>query len=144
MRIMKINKYQEQIAYIFFGIVTTVVSWGAHILFVNLGLSLFISSILAWVAAVTVAFFTNRWWVFKSTARGFKNVLREAVAFVGSRAALGVFEIVSIPFLANQLGIDRIVFGTAGLDARAIVSVVVVVGNYFISKFLIFNKTGEK
>ena len=133
------NKYREQIAYIFFGVVTTAVAWFSHILFINLGLSVLISSILAWIAAVTVAFFTNRRWVFESNAKGL-NVLTEAVAFFGSRALLGGFEILSIPLLANQLRIDGIVFNTAGLDARAIVSVVVILGNYFISKFWIFNK----
>jgi len=138
------SKYREQIAYLIFGVVTTIVSWGSHILLVNLGLSLLVSSILAWIAAVTVAFFTNRWWVFRSEAKGFKRVSTEAIAFFSSRAALGVFEILSIPFLANQLGIDGIVFATVGLDARAIVTVLVVIGNYFISKFLIFNKKGEE
>jgi len=140
----ELKKYREQIAYLFFGVVTTVVSWGAHILFVTLGMSLIASSIFAWTAAVGVAFFTNRWWVFKSTAKGFKNVLNEAIAFIGSRALLGVFEIVSIPFLADYVGIDGIVFSTEGLDARAIVSVVVVVGNYFISKVWIFKDRSKE
>ena len=138
------KKYREQIAYLFFGVVTTIVSFGSHILFVNLGISLFVTGILAWILAVSVAFVTNRLWVFESQADTPKEVLKEAVSFFASRGLLGGFEVIAIPLISDYV-ISGVIFSTPGIDARVIVSVLVVAGNYFISKFWIFKgETHEK
>jgi len=139
---MIFHKYREQIAYLFFGVVTTAVSWGMHGLLIRLGVPLFVTNILAWIGAVTVAFFTNRWWVFHSEAKGFRNVLNKAIALFGSRAALGLLEIVGIPVLVG-IGLDGLVFSTEGFDARLIISVIVVIGNYFIGKFWVFKNDSK-
>jgi len=134
-----IKKYREQIAYIFFGIVTTAVDWVAHFVLVNLGVSLFITGIFAWIIAVSVAFVTNRQWVFESQAKSTVAIFKEAIAFFASRGVLGILQIISIPLISHFL-IDGVVFQTEGFDARMLVSVVIVVGNYFISKYWIFKE----
>jgi len=139
---VKLSKYHEQIAYIFFGIITTLVSWGVYTLFINLGVRIEISNTISWIAAVTVAFFTNKWWVFKSSAEGFKAVFKEGLAFLESRILTGVLELVLVPLLV-RIGFDGLIFSTIGFDARIIVSVLVVIGNYFISKFWVFKKDSK-
>ena len=131
------KKYREQIAYLFFGVVTTIVNWGVFTFLINVDAPLVISNATSWIAAVIVAFFTNRWWVFNSNTKGFKNVLNEGLAFLGSRILTGMLELGLVPILV-YLGFDGFIFDTAGLDAKILVSVAVVIGNYFISKVWIF------
>ena len=133
------HKYREQIVYVIVGLMTTAVSWGTHLLLYIMGANDFSLAVFPTVIAIAFAFFTNRCWVFRSEAKGFKNVLREAVIFSGSRGIMLLFEVLSILVLI-RLGFDRIFFSAGGFDARVVVSVVVVIGNYFISKFWVFNK----
>ena len=141
---IKLNKYHEQIAYLFFGVVTTLVSWGVFAFLMALNVPLVISNTISWVAAIVVAFFTNKWWVFKSTVKGLGAVLKEGFVFLESRILTGILEIGLVPLLV-YLGFDGLVFRTAGFDARILVSVIVVVGNYFLGKFWVFkNRRSEE
>jgi len=133
------HKYREQIVYVIVGLMTTIVSWGTHFLLFSMRAHLFILATLPTVVAIAFAFFTNKWWVFRSVAKDFETVFREAITFVGSRGIMGLFEAISILVLVN-LGFDRIFFSTEAFDARLVVSVVVVIGNYFISKFWVFKQ----
>ena len=58
-------KNKEVIMYLIFGVLTTVVNWIVYSLTVN-SLSMTVSNILAWFAAVIFAFFTNKLFVFES------------------------------------------------------------------------------
>lgn len=138
-----LNKYREQITYLFFGGLTTAVSWGTHLLLYAFGAHDIAISVIPTVIAIAFAFFTNRCWVFRSEVTGFKNICHEAFVFAGSRAVMGVFESVSV-FILPRLGFDGIFFNVEGFDARILASVVVVIGNYFISKFLVFKKKPEE
>lgn len=139
----KFNKCREQIAYLFFGAITTIVNWGVFTFLIYLDTPLVISNTISWMAAVIVAFFTNRWWVFKSSTKEFRNVLNEGLAFLGSRILTGILELGLVPILV-QIGLDGFIFGTTGLDAKILVSVAVVIGNYFISKVWIFKARPEE
>ena len=139
---IQLSKYREQFAYLFFGVVTTLVNWGIFTLLIYLNTPLVISNAVSWIAAVIVAFFTNRWWVFNSRAKGFKGVLSEGLAFVGSRILTGILELGLVPLLVH-IGLDRFVFSTTGLDAKILVSIAVVIGNYFISKVWIFKTSAS-
>lgn len=137
------NKYREQIAYIFFGLMTTIVNWGIFAFLIYLSTPLVISNAISWITAVIFAFFTNRLWVFKSTATGFKNVLNEGLVFLGSRILTGILELGLVPILV-LIGLDGLVFSTTGFDAKILVSVAVVIGNYFISKVWVFKAREDK
>lgn len=56
--------YYEIISYVFFGGLTTVVSWIFYYLPLFLGVDYRISKVISWVAAVVFAFFVNKHWVF--------------------------------------------------------------------------------
>ncbi|MDE6149600.1 MAG: GtrA family protein, partial [Ruminococcus sp.] len=86
-------KNKEMLLYLFFGVLTTAVS------FVTAGLSKAIlegftdskdivstaSTVFSWICAVTFAYVTNRVWVFDSEAKGVKSVFSEAISFYGGR-----------------------------------------------------------
>ena len=69
----------------------------------------------------------------------FEVWIQEAIKFVSARLLTGGFEIVSVPFLV-YLGMNQQILGVEGMAAKVVVSVAVVLLNYFLSKILIFKK----
>ena len=79
--VKKSKKHREITAYIFWGIMSTIVSWGSYILFENIGINILISNILIWICAVTFAFITNKLWVFASKSFDKATVFKELSSF---------------------------------------------------------------
>ncbi len=132
--------YQEVISYLIFGALTTVVSLGTYGLFVGaMGLPTIPGNALSWLCAVAFAFITNKLWVFRSEKRKLMDWLREAWKFFLGRIGTGLVELIGLPVLM-AIGVDQTILGVEGAVAKVIVTVVVVVLNYFVSKFIVFKK----
>jgi len=101
------------------------------------GSSITIGNTVAWVAAVLFAFVTNKIWVFNSRSWENPVVLREAGSFFAARIASAIMEIGGVPLLFS-LGLNYPLFGIKGFAAKLVVSIIVVVSNYFFSKFFVF------
>ena len=128
------RKYYDILAYLVFGVLTTVVNYLVYLPCYNiLGMKAVVSNILAWVAAVAFAYVTNKPFVFRSYDWSAKTVVPELSKFVGCRVASGAAESVII-FLAVDL------FGWNGNVWKLLTSVLVVVLNYIGSKLLVFRK----
>lgn len=154
------NKYREIITYIFFGVVTTAVSMGVYfaiLLFaeyigkVSPNEPIFnairlVAQILQWVAGVLVAFFTNKKWVFNAGGTTKKETTRELSQFALARVGtLGLdtiltFGTVWILSAFNYKPFKFILTFTADLWSKIVASVVVIIANYLISKYLVFKK----
>lgn len=133
-------RYREVISYLFFGGLTTVLNLLAYALFVGmLGLGVTVGNILSWLCAVLFAFVTNKIWVFESKSWKGTDWLREAAAFFTGRIATGLLELFGLPFLI-WLGLDQPLFGVEGFAAKVIVTIVVIILNYIISKLIVFRK----
>lgn len=129
-----INKYWDILTYLFFGVLSTVVNYVVYLpAFYMLGLSAAVSNVIAWTVAVAFAFLTNKPFVFKSHDWSRKTVLSELSKFVGCRVASGVAETVILLVTVDLLG-------WSGAFWKLVTSVLVVVANYFGSKFLVFKK----
>ena len=136
-------KYREVISYLFFGGLTTLVSWGTYALFVGpLALGTNVGNVLSWVCAVSFAFVTNKLWVFNSKSWAWPAWLKEAGAFFAGRIFSGVVELGGLPLLM-WMGLDQPLFGIEGFAAKVTISVVVIILNYFLSKFLVFRKKDQ-
>lgn len=147
------QKHKEIITYIIFGVLTTLVSWGTYAVFVNLlSMNVFWSNLLSWICAVSFAYVTNKLWVFDSKSWKASVVVKEIISFVASRGVTGVIEIVAVPLLAKT-GFDNIFYNilekmnislgilfTDGIYSKIVLAVIVVILNYFFSKFIIFKK----
>lgn len=138
-------KYKEIIMYLIFGVLTTLVSWGSYALF-EMAFGLFIgntivlssvANVLSWIAAVLFAFITNKLWVFDSKSFAGATVIKELGAFVGSRLLTGVLEWFGVPLLM-LIGLDQPILGIEGMLAKVLISVIVVILNYILSKLLVF------
>lgn len=133
---MLYQKYEEIISYLFFGVLTTVVSLGSYYLAVctvldpKKAFELQLANLFSWVCAVTFAYITNRKYVFKSKS---KNQLKEITSFVSSRVLTLLMDM-AIMFVCVTLlsWNDKI--------AKLIVQVVVTVMNYILSKLFVFKK----
>lgn len=140
-----VKKHREFIMYVIFGVLTTFVNWLVYSLCVRLlGLDLYTSGIVAWILAVSTAFITNKLWVFKSFDWGFGQLMREAVTFFGGRLLTGALEVAAVPAMVSW-GFAHTLFGVEGLPAKIVVSFVIVILNYVISKFVSFGgkKNGD-
>ena len=144
---------REIIAYIFWGGMTTVVSWGSYsiltMLFAGINksicllgrtvsLEILLASLLSWICAVAFAFFTNKLWVFNSKTWERTLIFKEVIAFISSRLATGAIEVLGVPLLV-LLGMKQTVFGIEGMVAKMVISIFVVILNYVLSKWLVFN-----
>ena len=140
-------KYKETISYLFWGGMTTLVSWGSYSLFIYLlpesGYRIALANTLSWIAAVLFAFVTNKMWVFGSKSWEPALVIKELGKFVVARLVTGVIENVGVPLLV-KIGLDQKLFGVDGLPAKIIISIIVVVLNYVFSKCIVFHKKDEK
>lgn len=155
------SKYKEIILYLFFGVVTTVVSLAAcfvtlrfGVVFLNDGegnptaLLDVIGSSVQWVSGVLVAFITNKLWVFTNAERGAKNTAKQLGKFAAGRVFTYFLEVVAnlaVIALFDALGYRTFtligISFTSRVWAKVITSVIVVVTNYILSKLLVFKKS---
>ncbi len=129
-----IRRYWDVLAYLIFGVLTTVVNYLVYLPAYNLlGLSASVSNMLAWAVAVAFAYLTNKPFVFKSRDWSMKTVLPELTKFVSCRIASGVMETVILLLTVDILHWNGNVW-------KLLTSVLVVILNYFASKLLVFKK----
>ncbi len=129
-----IEKYWDILSYLFFGGLTTVVNYLVYLPCYNWwGISAGVSNMIAWVFAVAFAFVTNKPFVFKSHDWSAKTLWPELTKFVGCRLGSGVLETAILWLTVDMLHWD-------GNWMKLITSVIVIVANYFGSKFLVFIK----
>ena len=142
------KKHREGILYLLFGGLTTLVNFAVFVLCgALLGEKLYlISNLLSWVAAVVFAFVVNKLIVFRAKDTQKSTLIREIAEFFGARVLslgieeLGLFLLIDVLPLGSfeaTLGDIRI---TGTLVAKLILAVLVVILNYFFSKFIIFKK----
>ena len=132
------QKYKEPLLYLFFGGLTFFLSIGLYWLFAYpFGFEPLVANIISWILCVSFAYITNRTWVFTQKAHGGKSIMREAISFAAGRlATLGLEELIL------WLGIT--VLGVNDLIVKIIGQVLVIIGNYVISKWFVFRKSDGK
>lgn len=130
---------KEVILYGVFGILTTLINWGTFALltrFANMEKNL--ANAIAIILAVLVAYATNKDLVFHSKATGIKEKFIEFWKFILGRAFTMILE----------FGLDALLFLIPAVSAnnqlqlivKMIITVIVVILNFFISKFFAFKK----
>ena len=137
-----LKKHKSVILYIIFGGMTTVIDWSvSFLLYYFWGdaidatpILLHGANVIAWVAAVTFAYVTNRIWVFESKRQGFVPIVCEIAAFAGGRVLTLLLQEAIMGVFCTWLGQSESLF-------KVIAAVLVIILNYFISKLLVFRKT---
>ncbi len=136
-----INKFanKEIMNYIIFGVLTTIVNYVIYFVLHNpLKVNYLLSNTIAWIAAVVFAYFTNKKYVFKDSDETKADGFRKFGIFVGGRLLSFFLETF---LMIITVGLFRI---NANISKIA-VAIIVVIANYFISKYFVFGdgKTNE-
>ena len=135
---MQKNAMREGIAYLIFGVLTTLVDYViSNALFYIAGMPSIPAQTIAWVAAVLFAFVTNKWWVFNSHTLVPSEVWKEFVSFVVCRIATFLFNLAALFVMADLMKMEFFI-------CKLLISVVVVILNYVFSKILIFAKKKDE
>lgn len=134
-------KYKSVIAYLFWGVVTTIVNIGSYQLMSPVWhWNYELATVLAWFLSVLVAYFTNKVWVFGSHYTTVKAFIIEICQFFFYRALTLLIDMafmwVGVSVLGLRSPLQQFIVKT--LD-----NVVVIVANYVFSKWLIF-KSNDK
>lgn len=128
------NKYKSIVYYGIFGVLTTLVNIAVYWLVAHpLGMKTVPSSIIAWIAAVTFAYITNRQWVFHSTADTASKVIREILYFFSCRLATG-----AIDWMYMYVTVDLLQWNDVVM--KFIANLIVIVLNYLASVLVIFKR----
>ena len=132
-RIYSQNK--EIINYLFFGVLTTIVSLLTYYILTSTifnpekAIELQIANIISWIFSVTFAYITNRKYVFNSKS---EDILSECSKFFTSRIATLLLDI-----LIMFLGVTILKFNDKII--KIISQVLIIIGNYILSKIFVFN-----
>lgn len=129
-----IKLYREQLLYIFFGLLTTLVNYVSYLMFSHvLQMPVMPSNGLAFILAIGFAYLTNKHWVFTSHAKTKQDRAREAIMFFTARAC-GFLVDMSIMFIfVTWLGLNDFIM-------KGIANVVVILMNYIVSKYVVFSE----
>lgn len=127
---------KEVILYILFGILTTVINLGAFYLLTTIWKwNENIANLVAILLAILVAYVTNKDLVFHSEAKTIREKLQEFLKFMAGRVFTMGVEFVG-GFLLFQTAIPEMI-------SKTFVTVIVIILNFFISKFFAFKTKKE-
>lgn len=125
------KKHEEGINYLFFGGLTVIINTAVFMIFPEniQGLSketaVFIANTVSFVVAVMFAYFTNTWFVFKTSCSK-----RNFFGFMSMRIMSLVVDNLGMVFLIHV--------GTNKFIAKIVMNVIVIIINYLASKFWVF------
>lgn len=125
---------REIFFYVLFGGITTVINVGTLFILTHFtSIEENIANIIAIIASVLFAFFSNRKLVFNSNASNFNENISEFFKFILGRSFTMLFEAIGFYLLFTICNMHEIL-------AKLIVTIIVVILNFFISKFFAFKK----
>ena len=133
-------RYNELITYVIAGAVTSFVSLFTYyvltVTFLNPKdpFELQIANVIAWIFAVTFAYFANRFFVFKSKE---ENIAKEMFKFYLARLGSLGLDMLCMHILATRIGLnDRV--------SKILDQFIILIANYLISKFIVFRKKNKE
>lgn len=118
------------IKYLIFGVLTTIISLGSFWILLKTSLNENICNFLSIVIGIFSAYVLNRNYVFESKET---NILKEFSKFVMARIASSLFDMITFFIFATCLSLNE-------MAVKIVISIVVIILNYILSKLLVFNK----
>lgn len=129
-----IKKYQGILAYLFFGVCTTLVNMVTYqICYGICAMPNVPATVIAWILAVVFAFVTNKLFVFDSKSWEIKVLKHELPSFFGCRLLTGILDVAIMYAAVDLLGLHALLW-------KLISNILVIILNYIASKLIIFKK----
>ena len=126
---------KEVILYVLFGVLTTAVNIGSfYIMTTYIHLENNLANNIAIVLAVLFAYVTNKNLVFHSKAEGFGEKFIEFCKFILGRLITMFIESIGGSLMFTYIPIPTII-------SKCLITVIVIILNFFISKFFAFKST---
>ena len=123
---------REFITYGVAGVLTTVVNYSSYHFLCNiLGIQNLIANAIAWVIAVSFAYVVNAKFVFLSRHDSVKGEALKVTKFFGARVLTFVVEEIGMLIFVDLLDYHN-------LMVKAVLSIIVIILNYILSKIYIF------
>lgn len=143
-KILKKLLNKETLSYLLFGLLTTIVNYSAFMsIFILCNKSnALISNLVAFIIATLFAYITNKIWVFKSNIWSLDILKLEIITFLSARIFSFLLEQVGLFTCINVLKIENYSFLDVNgvIVAKIVLSFIVVIINYGLSKLFIFKK----
>lgn len=144
-KILKIIK-SEAFLYLFFGGLTTLVNYISFWLALQiLGYNRILTvNTISFICAVTFAYVTNKLFVFNSKSWKWEILKKELPSFLSARILSYFIEQIGLYLCADVFHFEKYsCFGIDGvLISKVVLSFLVVLLNWAVSKFLVFKKKG--
>lgn len=125
------SKIRQIISYGVFGVLTTIINLLVFKISIYLNIQYIASNFIAFLVAILFAYFTNRSYVFNSSASNVKGMIIEFVKFVLSRSIVLVIEFIGLYLLIETFSIEV-------MSSKVIMTIITIVLNYVFSKKFIF------
>lgn len=147
-QLIKSEAFRELFVYGVVGVLATVVNYVVYFAVTRLvaliaGVSpehaalIAVGNVLSWIAAVSFGFWANKKYVFRSADWGKETLKKELSGFVAARVFSLVLDIVAVELMVHAMGINDLI-------SKLVSNIMVIIVNYFLSKFWVFRKKGEK
>lgn len=141
---LRSERFRELFTYGVAGVLTTAINYGVYAggtrglgallgIAPDHGVLILAMKIVAWCASVAFAFWSNKRYVFASRDWSAQTLKREIPSFVSARVLSLLFDTAFVELTVHLLGMNDLI-------ASLIANVIVIVLNYFASKFWIFRK----
>lgn len=128
---------RETILYVIFGVLTTLINIVVSTVLVKVfQVEGNLASTIGIIISILFAYFTNRKMVFNSTAETAKEKWKEFFKFILGRSFTMVIEMAGVFLLYTVLGVEYVI-------TKVTITVIVVILNFFISKFFAFKTMKE-
>lgn len=127
------KRYKEGILYLFFGGLAFVLNIFLFTVFINIKIDELIANVIAWIITVLFAYITNTIWVFSASPKSVRSFFVQVLQFFSGRIiTLVIEEIILLVFIT--------ILGMNAMLVKFIAQVIVIVGNYIISKVWVYRK----
>lgn len=126
-----IKEYKNFIIYVFWGAVSTLVNVSTFLICTKLGWHYQAGNVLAWLLAVLVTYFSNKFLVFKTKYNGFMELVRELASFFVVRLFALFLDMVIIWFGMKVLNYSSVL-------VKVFDNIIVGIANYVVSRWIIF------
>jgi len=143
-KFLRSDRFRELFLYGVVGVITTAINWGVYALFSRstaalLGISaenallIAVSTCIGWAASVAFAFWANKKYVFRSPGWDRATLKREIPEFITARLLSLGFDALFVEIAVHAAGMNDLL-------AKLISNIIVILLNYFASKFWIFRR----
>lgn len=130
------SKKKEMVRYIIWGVLSSLLNIGLFQILILVGIDYKISEIITLPVVKIFVYVTNKLFVFKTSFQDLKSLLKEVIAFIIARSVTMVLDFVGVFFLVEGLKIDTFI-------SKCLVTIVVIIINYILSKRFVFHTKAE-